>query len=265
MNINFNKVFQNLMPFLYVIFIAYILSVIVFLFLPKNGVEFIENKFLNLEYKKYSFYSNTEKIEDKISKENKVIQTLDRYQLKAIYYVNSKKGWITVQEKIGNKSYILSYGESIDGYILSEFFLNNVIFIKNEKEYKLEIEKSKIINFDMNKSSRELTQKDNRVIVNRKYLSSYITNIDKIWDNIAIIEVKNGNNIDGFRIEKIKKDSFFSKLGLKEGDIIKTVNNNSLNSYLEALKVYNNLGIIKHLNIEILRNNEIMELNYEID
>lgn len=265
MNINFNKLLQNLMPFLYVIFMAYILSVLVFFFLPKNGVEFVLDKSSNLEYRKYSFYSNTKKTEDKTLKENKTIQTLDKYQLKAIYYVNSNKGWITVQEKAGNKSHILSHGEEIDGYVLNELFFDYVIFIKNEKEYKLEITKSSITNFEINKPSKELTQKDNGAVVNRNYLNSYITNIDKIWDNIAIIEVKNGNNIDGFKIEKIKKDSVFSKLGLKEGDIIKTVNNNSLNSYAEAFKVYNDIGNVRHLNMEVLRNNEIVELNYEID
>ena len=54
-------------------------------------------------------------------------------------------------------------------------------------------------------------------------------------------------------------------MGLKEGDIIKSVNNSVLGSYADAFKVYNDVGNIKYLNIEILRNNELMELSYEID
>ena len=48
-------------------------------------------------------------------------------------------------------------------------------------------------------------------------------------------------------------------------DIIKSVNNSVLESYADAFKVYNNMENTKYLNMEILRNNEIVELNYEID
>ena len=79
------------------------------------------------------------------------------------------------------------------------------------------------------------------------------------------IRLINGNKIEGFKIERINKDSAFAKLGLKEGDIIKSVNNSVLESYADAFKVYNNMENTKYLNMEILRNNEIVELNYEID
>ena len=78
-------------------------------------------------------------------------------------------------------------------------------------------------------------------------------------------EIQNENKIEGFKIERINKDSAFAKLGLKEGDIIKSVNNSVLESYADAFKVYNNMENTKYLNMEILRNNEIVELNYEID
>ena len=55
------------------------------------------------------------------------------------------------------------------------------------------------------------------------------------------------------------------KIGLKEGDIMKSVNNNKLTSYAEALNVFNEINNTKYVNIVILRNNEIMELNYEIN
>ena len=89
--------------------------------------------------------------------------------------------------------------------------------------------------------------------------------MEKIWNNISIKEIQNENKIEGFKIERINKDSAFAKLGLKEGDIIKSVNNSVLESYADAFKVYNNMENTKYLNMEILRNNEIVELNYEID
>lgn len=117
----------------------------------------------------------------------------------------------------------------------------------------------------MNQSNQQIEEKENGAVVKREYLNSYISNVEKIWSNISIQELKNGDKIEGFKIENINKDSVFEKLGLKKGDVIKSVNNNVLSSYAEAFKVYNNIENTKYLNIEILRNNEVVELNYEID
>ena len=40
------------------------------------------------------------------------------------------------------------------------------------------------------------------------------------------------------------------------------INNSILSSYFDTLKVYRNM---KNINTEILKNNEAMELNYEIN
>lgn len=267
MNINFSKLFQKLIPFIYIILIAYILNSILFFFLPKDGVSYIKDSSSTLDYKKYDFYSNIKKIEDRSFEQikDKPLQTLEKYDLKAIYFTAFDKGWITIEEKSRTQSHILAYGEEIDGYVLFKLFKNYVLFKKNNKEYKLEIKEKEISNFDMNQNNQQIEEKENGAVVKREYLNSYISNVEKIWSNISIQELKNGDKIEGFKIENINKDSVFEKLGLKKGDVIKSVNNNVLSSYAEAFKVYNNIENTKYLNIEILRNNEVVELNYEID
>lgn len=269
MNINFNNLFQKVKPFVYIILFAYLLGVVFFFYLPKNGADFIQNQSLFLDYKKYNFYSNikkTQEEEKKVEQNSNSILNLSKYELKAVYYTSSLKGWISIEDKGNNESYILKNGEQIDGYELFEIFKNHVIFKKNSKEYKLEIKEKEISNYDMNQSNNEeINIKNNGAIVSREYLNSYLTNMEKIWNNISIKEIQNENKIEGFKIERINKDSAFAKLGLKEGDIIKSVNNSVLESYADAFKVYNNMENTKYLNMEILRNNEIVELNYEID
>lgn len=264
MNINFNKFFQKSLPFIYVIFLAYIINLALFFYLPKSGVSFIANSFPALDYKKFAFYSNIKKLEDNDVKIANQLQDLSKFELKAIYFINSNKGWITIEDKLNQTSYILSLGEQVDGYILFKLFKDYVIFQKNKKDYKLEIIEKEFTNYQENKVN-EFRVKDNGAVINRNYLNSYTTDINKIWKNISINEVKNADKIEGFKIEKIVKDSVFVKIGLKEGDIIKSINNIPLNSYAEAFRIYNDINNIKYLNIEILRNNEIMEMNYEIN
>lgn len=272
MNIDFSKFFQKLLPFAYLILCSYFIATILFIYLPKNGIDFVKESSSNLDYKKYDFYSTIKKIDEQQniqSQNNKSIQTLDKYELKAIYSTTNNKGWINIEEKSGNESYVLSFRDEIDGYKLEKIDKNYVIFIKNGKEYKLEIKDKEISNFDMNQTknqnNQEIEIKNNGAVINRNYLNSYVSNIDKIWKDISIKEIKNGEKIEGFKIEKISKDSVFGKLGLKERDILKSVNNSELNSYAKAFEIFNNLENIEYLNMEVLRNNEIVELNYEIN
>lgn len=271
MNINFNTLFQKSLPFIYVILVAFLLNSIIFFYLPKNGVDFIKNDSLFLDYKKYGFYSNIKSIENKTNLENpkQIIQTLSKYNLKAIYFTSNYKGWVTIEEKSGEKSYILAQDEQIEGYKLFKLYKNYILLLKDNKEYKLEINEESSSNLlsveSPNNQNQEIVIKNNGAEINRNYLNSYVSNIDKVWKNIAIDELKNGDKIEGFKISKITKNSDFEKIGLKEGDIIKTINNNALNSYADAMKVYNNIKDTTYLNMEVLRNNEIVELNYEIN
>ncbi|MDD2888432.1 MAG: PDZ domain-containing protein [Aliarcobacter sp.] len=271
MNINFNTLFQKSLPLIYVILFAFLLNSVIFFYLPKSGVDFVKNDSLFLDYKKYGFYSNIKNIEKKVDNESskQIVQTLSKYNLKAIYLVNNDIGWITIEEKSGESSFILAQDEQIDGYKLFKFYKNYVLFIKENKEFKLEIkeEDNGTLNFiePSNNQKQEIVIKNNGAIISRDYLNSYTSNIDKVWKDITIDEIKNANKIEGFKISKVVKNSVFEKIGLKEGDIIKTINNNALNSYGDAMKVYSNIKDTTYLNIEVLRKNEVVELNYEIN
>ena len=87
----------------------------------------------------------------------------------------------------------------------------------------------------------------------------------KIWKNISIHEVKKNGKINGFKVNKINQNSVFAKLGLKEGDLIIKLNNKKLDSYREALKIYKHIDDLDSVQIVVMRNNQEVELVYEIN
>ncbi len=271
MNINFNKLIQKSSTYIVLLIGAYLICTILFFILPKQGVDYTSFVSTNLKYTKYDgFYSSKViQLQKTIIKKESNLEKLSNYTLTAIYSTSSNSGWITLVNNSNKQSYILSQSENIDNYTLTKLFNNYVVFQKNDKEYKLEIKKSTNINYDMTELVDNIKQNiivsNDNVKINRTYLNSYVSNIDKVWKNISIQEIRKDGKIDGFEVLNVNKKSVFSKLGLKKGDIIKSINNNILNSYAEAFKVYNNMSSTKYLNLEILRNNQIMELNYEID
>ena len=272
MNTNFNTFFQKVMPFFFVILFAYILSSISSLFLPKSGIDFKESSKNSLAYQKYSGFYSKMKVKDKkekkpVKKDN--IQTLSKYQLKAIYSTQSNSGWIIVQAKNSKDSIILAKDEKLDGYILTKLYKNFVIFENNSKEFKLELPKEKDINYkvEKNESNKKevITVNEDNVSVKRDYLNTYVNDLDKVWKDISIKDIRKDGSIEGFKVFKVNKNSVFGKLGLKQNDIIKSVNGTRIKSYADAFKIYNEINKLDYLTLEILRNNDIMELNYEID
>lgn len=276
MNTNFSLIFKKILPYMIIAFVAYLISSLLYFYLPKNGVEYIKDELYNLKYKNYGgFYSNVQIVQKPIvhKKVNiQQIQKISKYLLRGIFFENQNIGWAIIEEKTGlKKSYILAQNDKIDGYTLSRFYEQYVIFTRNSKEYKLELKAPKKTKFTIASSvvekvsNKEIRNNNGLVQIKRNYLNSYVKNVDKIWNNIAINELMNGGKIDGFRVDRINKNSAFGKLGLQQGDVIKAINNNVLKSYADAFRVYNKINDTKYLSIEILRNNELMELNYEID
>ncbi len=102
-------------------------------------------------------------------------------------------------------------------------------------------------------------------IVDKSLIDHYAKNMDDIYKNIGIVEVKKGNDLQGFRISFVRKGSPFSKLGVKRGDVIKAINGQKIDSYNAAFGVYKNISNINNLTLVIERDKEEMELEYEVN
>lgn len=274
MNINFNTFFQRFSAYIFAILFAYIISTVIFFFLPKSGVEFTENTDSSVVYKKYdSFYSKVKTVINKPIVNRKVerrnIQTLSRYILKGVYSTQSNAGWIIIEEKSSKKSIILEQNQKLDRYTLTKLYSTYVIFENNSNEYKLELPKEDKLNYEIEKKTsignENIIVNENNVTVKRNYLNSYVNDLNKVWKDIAIKDVRKNGRIEGFKIFKVNKNSVFGKLGLKQNDVIKSVNGKEINSYGDAFKIYNEINSLDYLTFEVLRNNEIVELSYEID
>ncbi|WP_044417270.1 hypothetical protein [Halarcobacter anaerophilus] len=196
-----------------------------------------------MAYKEYKgFYSDFTNEEKKGSKAADKTKKLSSYKLKAIYAKEDLSGWAIVEPQNKKKSLILEQNSKLDGYILTKLFKDYIIFQKNNIEYKLEIIKNKNMKYEIQRvdsKKEKIIAKGNNIKLQRNYLNQYVNDVEKVWENIKISDFKKDGKLDGFKINKINRNSVFTKLGLKKGDIIKSINGNRLKSYADAFKVYN--------------------------
>ncbi len=186
---------------------------------------------------------------------------------------------VTVMHK--HKTKVLARGEVINGFMLEGAGSNYATFSKNGKHYRVDLIKGKkgsgsgsirIVTSTVSsgvvtatKVEGEVIDAGDRKIVDRSLLKHYAQNMDDIYKNIGIAEVKENNTLKGFKITFVKRGSPFAKLGVRRGDIIKSINGQEINSYNAAFNVYKNIGNVENLTLVIIRGKEEMELEYEIN
>jgi general secretion pathway protein C len=278
-----NRLLSKIIFLLIIIVIVKLIWIIVsILFLPTSGVEHIEKtKFKSLYYRAELAVKSDKTAINKIVKEvKKAPPIISMRGIKLLALYNSKETLVVTVEK-NRKTKILSKGETIDGFKLKSAGNDYAIFTKNSKKFKLLLEGSRIKNpsaIEVVKSPLKSTHgkkrvKDNGIvqsgngnskIVSKRLLTSYTKDIDKIWRDIGIGEHKTNGILDGFKVNFVRKGSDFEKLGLRRGDILKSVNGQELNSYNAAFSFYQEIGDIDNLTLGIVRNNQDMELEYEI-
>jgi len=181
-----------------------------------------------------------------------------------------------------HKTKVLARGEEINGFTLEGAGRAYATFSKQGKNYRVELIKGKKGSGSgsikpvrhMSPSKRgagsaegEIVDAGDHKIVDRSLIDHYanIKNMDEIYQNIGITEVRKGRQIKGFKITFVKRGSPFAKLGIRRGDIIKSINGEEITSYNAAFNVYKNIGNMENLTLVILRGKEEMELDYEIN
>ena len=184
---------------------------------------------------------------------------------------------VTVEYK--RKTKVLARGDEINGFALEGAGNNYATFSKNGKMYKVTLRisskgtgsiqasrpSSSAPSPRKRKAEGEVTDAGDHKIVDRSLLEHYTQNMDDIYKNIGIREIKKGKKLEGFSVSFIRKGSPFSKLGLKRGDVIQSINGQKIDSEKAAFEMYKNMKNIDNLSLVIKRGKEEMELEYEIN
>jgi general secretion pathway protein C len=283
-NITNSKLFSTLLFFLTVLVIAKLVWLIISIeFLPKSGVEYREKNKLKAFYYPVRL-SNSKKNRPKVVvaptatkrvKPKKIVGNMKDYRLLALY--NTRELLVVTVAK-GATTKVLAQGEIFNGFKLKSAERDYALFDKNGKEFKLYLKNIKLkkakksapkrvtkaVSHSVKQKGIVATDDGATKIVSKGLLSSYTKDIDKVWKDIGIGEHKVNGVLTGFKVNFIKRHSDFEKLGLKRGDILTAINGQELDSYNAAFSFYKEMDSIENLTLSIKRNNQEMELEYEI-
>lgn len=266
---------------LIILVIAKSLSLALWWYLPNDGIDIKEKYNFQPKYQRVVFSNMIIQEKKTVKKKPKKITdgiNITNMILKAIYGTNKKAFVIVAMKNRPKKTEVIAIGEIFKGYKLKSITISSAIFEKNSKDYVLvlkdtttskkskSLSKSYITKVKNIKKYKNISKSsDGLVNVSRKDIAYFAKNPKQIWREISIHEVKDGRKIVGFKIKRIQKNSRFAMLGLKKGDLITMANNIKLESYKDAIDIYNNIDKLDTIQIVVIRDNQEVELVYEIN
>jgi type II secretory pathway component PulC len=171
-----------------------------------------------------------------------------------------------------NKVYLLSVGDKVGEATVIKIEHKVVTFLKGDQEQILKIggkgETKKIA-----KKTKKKTSK------NKNDLSSKITKISEFKYEVEKEVVKNfmkyvatagrGAKVmpapgGGYKAKYVRSYSILYKLGIRSGDVIKSVNNTNLDSFDQTLSLIKMLKTANHLTLSVNRRGKTVNMDYTI-
>jgi len=250
--------------------------VIALVFLPTSGIEHIEEQGGKPLYYRVKLSPNKAP-PPPVTKKPTVVTGGDIKDIKLLAIYNASDMTIVTVE-FGGKTRVLSKGDKVKGFALQSATKDWAIFSKQRKTYKITLAKSK--NSDKmitpvtkvatpktksTKPEGEIVDGGKLKIIDKSLIEHFASNLNEVNKNIGIRTIKGADGKIGFGISFIRRGSPFAKLGVRRGDIIKSVNGQKIDSYNAAFGVYKNIANITNLSMVIERNKEEMELEYEVN
>lgn len=277
------EIFKKVLAFLIVLLVVKAVWFAVELFvLPSQGIDHAEEKGVKALYYRVKLTPNESAAPKEPTKRPAHANAGNIKDIKLLAVYNaSDVTVVTVEHR--RKSKVLSKGEEINGFELESAGSNFAIFTKNRKSYKVTMIKdikssggNGVIRPSTDDSQPPkpsapsqpeggITDAGDHKIIDKSLLSHYAKNMEDIYKNIGIKEVKEGESLKGFRVTFIRKGSPFAELGVKKDDVIKSINGQEINSYKAAMDMYKDIENINNLTLGIKRGNEEMELEYEVN
>ena len=273
-----SNTFKNILSILVIfLLVKLIWSTVAVIWLSPNGVYHKEKVGGKSLYYRVKLTPNEATAPIKPSKPVEIAGSIKDIILMGVY---SSSDTTVVTIKYKNQTKILGRGDVVNGFVLTGGGSTYAMFTKNNKNYKVDliVKKSKSASNSSITTSQvkprqseklsevksEITDAGDHKIIDKSLLSHYAKNMDDIYKNIGITETKVDGKIK-FSVSFVRRGSPFAQLGVKRGDIIKTINGQTIDSYNAAFEAYKNIDSAQNITLVIERGNEEMELEYEIN
>jgi len=176
---------------------------------------------------------------------------------------NQQNNFAVIEEMSKKKQALYRVGDSVQGAIVKKILRGKVILRVNEKDEILTIEEGAALRGKEKFATSEATSEGDTIMVSRSAVQESIKNVHNLLSQVRIRPYFRNGKADGLSVTNIKSGSFFSKLGLKNGDVVQGIDGSLIKSPEDVLEMYKKIKLGSQVALQIMRNNEQKIINYK--
>jgi len=105
---------------------------------------------------------------------------------------------------------------------------------------------------------------ENRYEVQRSVIDGTLSNLNSVATQARIVPSFKNGVANGFKVFSIQPGSFYTAIGVENGDVIQKINGYEINSPDKALEVYQKLRESRHITIDLERNGRVVRKEYNV-
>ncbi len=175
---------------------------------------------------------------------------------------SEQNAFAVIEETDKRKQGLYKIGDSVQNATVKKILREKVVLRVGTKDEILTMEESAASRRDKRRGTSKSTARGSTITVNRKDIQSSLKDINKLMSQVRIRPHFKDGKSDGLSISRIKGGSIFSKLGLRNGDIVQKINGEPINSPDEVLVLYEKLKSGSRVSLEVTRKGEPKTMNY---
>jgi general secretion pathway protein C len=117
---------------------------------------------------------------------------------------------------------------------------------------------------ETDKSGRIVKVDDTNYEIAQEEITDVLSNLSQVATQARIVPNFRNGKADGFKLFSIRPNSIYAKIGIRNGDIIKKINDYVIDSPDKALEVYQKLKDASNIKVELERRGQTTTMNYSI-
>ena len=220
------------------------------------------------------FNTKAKAVEVKPEKETVNIEGLEQTKLNLKLYgtvIGIEGGdYAVIEEAAKRKQNLYRVGQSVENATIKMILRERVVLSVNGKDEVLEIEKIKsgrsiqrapAARSGARTSRRPRTQ---RITLRRSQLEESLQNVNELMGQVNVRPHFQEGKPDGLMLSRIRPNSMFMRMGLRNGDIITGVNGQDIQSVDDALKFYESLKNADNVSVQLKRRGRERQIDYSI-
>lgn len=192
---------------------------------------------------------------------------------------DSRPSWAAIEDQTSHKSEMYKDGAEVPGGAkIVRIEWDRVTLNRNGKEEYLDLEapsggpapRSAIAGSGRSAPAAQAPGggveqvTENEYNIDRSEVDSALENMNQLFTQIRAVPHFEGGQSIGFRVFAIRQGSLFEKIGLKNGDIIRNINNVELTDPARAMSLFQELRNERSISLEITRNKEPRTISYQL-